>query len=110
MTREKIPAIGRIASLLLLVGAIVVIVAAFIRARKHAPPTGVEKGPPVLAGKENSVTEKYKNFKCEDGGGESLMMAAEENAYYDGRDGGGEGYMKGFGEEEGEKPVVGCDP
>ena len=37
MLREKIPAIGRIGSLLVLIVAIVVIVTAFIRARKQAP-------------------------------------------------------------------------
>src|SRR5215510_6142434 len=84
MIREKIPAIGRIASLLLL-GAIVVIVAAFIRARKHAPPTGVEKGPPVLAGKVTAITENYKYFKSEDGREKFRMLAAKDIAYDDGR-------------------------
>src|SRR5262245_49065882 len=85
MIKEKIPAIGRIASLLLLVGAIVVIVAAFIRARKHAPLTGVEKGPPVLAGKVTSITEDYKWFKSEGGREKFRILAAKDIAYDDGR-------------------------
>ena len=85
MIREKIPAIGRIASLLLLVGAIVVIVAAFIRARKHAPRSSFEKGPPVLAGKVTSITEDYKYFKTENGREKFRILAAKDIAYEDGR-------------------------
>ncbi|HKQ80313.1 MAG TPA: LPS export ABC transporter periplasmic protein LptC [Blastocatellia bacterium] len=85
MIREKIPAIGRIVSLLVLVGAIVVIVTAFIRARKHAPPSSFEKGPPVLAGKVMSITENYKAFKVEDGREKFRIEAAKDIAYDDGR-------------------------
>jgi LPS export ABC transporter protein LptC/lipopolysaccharide transport protein LptA len=85
MIREKIPAIGRIASLLLLVGAIVVIVTAFIRARRQAPPIGFEKGPPVLAGKVTSIIEDYKYVKTEEGREKFRMLAAKDIAYEDGR-------------------------
>ncbi len=86
MIREKIPAIGRIASLLLLVGAIVVIVTAFIRARKHAPPTGFEKGPPVLSGKVKWITEGYKASSTDKDGRETFrMLAAKDIFYEDGR-------------------------
>src|SRR5262249_54787035 len=86
MIKEKIPAIGRIASLLLLTGAIVVIVTAFIRARKHAPPAGFEKGPPVLARTITSIIEGYKYVKTDENGRETLrMLAAKDVAYDDGR-------------------------
>ena len=85
MIREKIPAIGRIVSLLLLVGAIVVIVTAFIRARKNTPPTGIEKGPPVLSGKVSSIIEGYKYIKTEEGREKFRMLAAKDIAYDDGR-------------------------
>ncbi len=85
MFREKIPAIGRIASLLLLVGAIVVIVTAFIRARKQTPMNSFEKGPPVLTGKVLSITEDYKYFKTEDGREKFRIQAAKDIHYDDGR-------------------------
>ena len=109
MIREKIPAIGRIASLLLLVGAIVVIVAAFIRARKHAPPTGVEKGPPVLAGKVTSITENYKYFKSEDGREKFRMLAAKDIAYDDGRHELEKVDLTVFGKEDGKSLRVVAD-
>ncbi|MGE0132493.1 MAG: LPS export ABC transporter periplasmic protein LptC [Blastocatellales bacterium] len=87
MLKEKIPAIGRIVSLLVLIVAIVVIVAAFIRARKHAPPTGIEKGPPVLTGKVTSIIEGYKYFKNDEKTGREKLrlLAAKDIAYEDGR-------------------------
>ncbi len=57
MLREKIPAIGRIGSLLLLIVAVVVIVAAFIRARRQPPQRDFALGPPVLSGKVVSIIE-----------------------------------------------------
>ncbi|MGH9752047.1 MAG: LPS export ABC transporter periplasmic protein LptC [Blastocatellia bacterium] len=87
MIREKIPAIGRIGSLLVLIVAIVVIVAAFIRARKHAPYSGYEEGPPVLSGKVVSIIEGYTYFKSDpETKRETLrILAAKDIAYEDGR-------------------------
>jgi lipopolysaccharide export system protein LptA len=87
MIREKIPAIGRIGSLLVLIVAIVVIVAAFIRARRHAPPTGVEQGPPVLPGKVISILEDYKYVEPDPKTGRKKLqlLAAKDIAYEDGR-------------------------
>ena len=101
MIREKIPAIGRMASLLLLVGAIVVIVTAFIRARRQAPPIGFEKGPPVLAGKVSSIVEGYKYTKSEDGREKFRMLAAKDIAYDDGRHELEKVDLTLFGKEEG---------
>ena len=87
MIREKIPAIGRIGSLLVLIAAVVVIVAAFIRARRQPPFPGIEKGPPVLSGKVVSIIEGYKYVKSDPKTGrETLrMLAAKDVAYEDGR-------------------------
>ncbi len=85
MIKENIPTIGRIASLLLFIGAIVVIVAAFIRARKHAPPPGFEQGPPVLTKKVTSIMDGYKYVKTENGRETLRLLAAKDVAYEDGR-------------------------
>lgn len=87
MLREKIPAIGRIGSLLVLIVAIVVIVTAFIRARRQAPPPGYEQGPPVLPGKVVSVIEGYKYVESDPKTGRKKLqlLAAKDTAYEDGR-------------------------
>src|SRR5262249_95792 len=87
MLREKIPAIGRIASLLLLIVAVVVIVAAFIRARRQPPQGEFAPGPPVLSGKVVSIIEGYKFTQSDPKTGrEKLrMLAAKDVAYEDGR-------------------------
>jgi len=87
MIREKIPAIGRIGSLLVLIVAIVVIVTAFIRARRHAPLPSFEPGPPVLPVKVISIIEGYKFTQSDPKTGrEKLrMLAAKDTAYEDGR-------------------------
>ena len=87
MIREKIPAIGRIGSLLVLIVAIVVIVTAFIRARRHAPLPSFEQGPPVLPVKVVSIIEGYKFTQSDPKTGrEKLrMLAAKDTAYEDGR-------------------------
>src|SRR5215510_8902774 len=87
MLREKIPAIGRIGSLLVLIIAVVVIVAAFIRARRHAPQRDFAPGPPVLSGKVVSIIEGYKYTQSDPKTGrEKLrMLAAKDIAYEDGR-------------------------
>jgi lipopolysaccharide export system protein LptA len=87
MLREKIPAIGRIGSLLVLIIAVVVIVAAFIRARRNAPPPSFDPRPPVLSGKVVSIIEGYKYTQSDPKTGrEKLrMLAAKDVAYEDGR-------------------------
>src|SRR5262245_57072106 len=87
MIREKIPEIGRIGSLLVLIVAVVVIVAAFIRARRHPPLPGFEKGPPVLSGKVVSIIEGYKYVKSDPKTGRETLriLAAKDTAYVDGR-------------------------
>src|SRR5215475_5765643 len=87
MLREKIPAIGRIASLLVLIIAVVVIVAAFIRARRNGSQTSFEPGPPRLSGKVVSIIEGYKYTQSDPKTGrEKLrMLAAKDVAYEDGR-------------------------
>src|SRR5215470_11348245 len=87
MLREKIPAIGRIGSLLVLIIAVVVIVAAFIRARRNPPQNSFESGPPVLSGKVVSIIEGYKyTLSDPKTGREKLrMLAAKDVAYEDGR-------------------------
>jgi len=109
MFKEKIPAIGRIASLLLLVGAIVVIVAAFIRARKHAPPSGFEKGPPVLTGKVTSIIEGYVYTQSEKGREKLRMLAAKDVAYQDGRHELEKVDLTVFGKEQGKNMRVVAD-
>src|SRR5499426_2159211 len=87
MIREKIPAIGRIASLVVLIVAIVVIVAAFIRARRQPPIGGFDPRPPELSGKVVSIIEGYKFVKSDPKTGrETLrMLASKDVAYEDGR-------------------------
>ncbi|HZF39086.1 MAG TPA: LPS export ABC transporter periplasmic protein LptC [Blastocatellia bacterium] len=87
MIREKIPAIGRIGSLLVLIVAIIVIVTAFIRARRQPPFSVIPKGPPVLSGKVVSIIEGYKYTESDPKTGrEKLrMLAAKDTAYEDGR-------------------------
>jgi lipopolysaccharide export system protein LptA len=85
MLKEKIPAIGRIVSLLLLAGVIAVIVTAFIRARKQAPQTGFVKEAPVLKGKVTSIIEGYKYVKTENGRETLRLLAAKDTAYEGGR-------------------------
>src|SRR6266511_3398515 len=87
MLREKIPAIGRIGSLLLLIVAVVVIVAAFIRARRQPPQRDFALGPPVLSGKVVPIIEGYKFTQSDPKTGrEKLrMLAAKDVAYEDGR-------------------------
>jgi lipopolysaccharide export system protein LptA len=87
MIREKIPAIGRIASLLVLIVAIVVIVAAFIRARRQPPIGGFDPRPPELSGKVVSIIEGYKFVKSDPKTGRETLriLAAKDVAYEDGR-------------------------
>ncbi|MGH9767719.1 MAG: LPS export ABC transporter periplasmic protein LptC, partial [Blastocatellia bacterium] len=110
MFKENIPTIGRIASLALLVGAIVVIVTAFMRARKHAPPGGFEKGPPVLSGKVTSITEDYKFVKTDENGRETLrLLAAKDIAYEGGRHELEKVDLTAFGQKQGRSMRVVAD-
>jgi lipopolysaccharide export system protein LptA len=87
MLREKIPAIGRIGSLLVLIVAIVVIVTAFLRARRQQPLPSIPEGPPVLDAKVVSIIEGYKFIQTDPKTGrEKLrMLAAKDTGYDDGR-------------------------
>jgi lipopolysaccharide export system protein LptA len=87
MIREKIPAIGRIGSLLVLIVAIVVIVTAFLRARRQPSLPTIVEGPPQLSGKVVSIIEGYKFIQTDPKTGrEKLrMLAAKDTAYEDGR-------------------------
>jgi LPS export ABC transporter protein LptC/lipopolysaccharide transport protein LptA len=87
MIREKIPAIGRIGSLLVLIVAIVVIVAAFIRARRQQPLPTIEQGPPVLDAKVVSIIEGYKFIQTDPKTGREKLriLAAKDIGYEDGR-------------------------
>ena len=87
MLREKIPAIGRIGSLLVLIVAIVVIVTAFLRARRQQPLPTIVEGPPQLAPKVLSIIEGYKFIQTDPKTGrEKLrMLAAKDIWYEDGR-------------------------
>ncbi|HEX5081077.1 MAG TPA: LPS export ABC transporter periplasmic protein LptC [Blastocatellia bacterium] len=86
MIREKIPAIGRIASLLVLIVAIVVIVTAFIRARKQDPLPSIE-GRPVLDPKVVAITEGYRYTETDPKTKRKKLdlLAAKDIAYEDGR-------------------------
>lgn len=83
--REKLPAIGRALSLLLLIGTIAVIVTAFIRARRQPRPPGPQKAAPVLTGNIIAITEGYKYVSTENGREKYRLLAAKDIAYDDGR-------------------------
>ncbi|MBO0860769.1 MAG: LPS export ABC transporter periplasmic protein LptC [Chloracidobacterium sp.] len=86
MIREKIPAIGRIGSLLVLIVAIVIIVTAFIHARRQPPITVIPKGPSALHPNVLMVTEDYKYTQSDPKTGRDKirMLAAKDIAYDDG--------------------------
>lgn len=83
--REKLPAIGRALSLLLLIGTIVVIVTAFIRARRQPRPPGAHQAAPVLTGNIIAITEGYKYVSTENGREKYRLLAAKDIAYDNGR-------------------------
>jgi lipopolysaccharide export system protein LptA len=87
MLRDKIPVIGRIGSLLLLIVAIVVIVMAFLRARNQAPNADIATGKMELAPKVVSIIEGYKYTETdkETGRKKLELLAAKDIAYEDGR-------------------------
>lgn len=83
--REKLPAIGRALSLVLLVATIAVVVTAFIRARKQPRPPGPLRAEPVLKGNVTSIIEGYKYVKTDNGRETLRLLAAKDTAYSDGR-------------------------
>ena len=86
MLKEKLPAIGRALSLLLLVATIVVIVSAFIRARRRPVPPGPIKSEPRLKANVTSRVEGYERVMMDEHGHEKYRLrAAVETAYDDGR-------------------------
>lgn len=85
MLKEKLPAIGRALSLLLLIGTIAVIVTAFIRARRQPRPPGPVKAEAKLKGNVTSIIEGYERVVMENGREKFRLLAAKDTAYDDGR-------------------------
>ena len=86
MFKEKLPAIGRALSLLLLIMTITVIVMAFLRARKQPTRiTTLENKASKLTKAVISIVENYKSVKSEKGREIWRLMAARDTAYEDGR-------------------------
>ncbi len=85
MLKEKLPAIGRALSLLLLAATIVVIVTAFIRARRQPRPPGPIKAEAKLKGNVTSIVEGYERVVMENGREKFRLLAAKDTAYDDGR-------------------------
>ncbi|MGH9802531.1 MAG: LPS export ABC transporter periplasmic protein LptC, partial [Blastocatellia bacterium] len=86
MLKEKLPAIGRALSLLLLVVTIAIIVSAFIRARRRPVPPGPIKAESKLKGNVTSRVEGYERVVMDDKGREKYRLrAAVDTAYDNGR-------------------------
>ncbi|MEK7830976.1 MAG: LPS export ABC transporter periplasmic protein LptC, partial [Acidobacteriota bacterium] len=86
MLKEKLPAIGRALSLLLLVATIAVVVTAFIRARRRPVPPGPIKAEAKLKANVTSRVEGYERVMLDDHGHEKYRLrAAVDTAYDDGR-------------------------
>ena len=86
MLKEKLPAIGRALSLLLLVATIAIIVSAFIRARRRPVPPGPIKAPAQLKANVTSRVEGYERVMMDEHGHEKYRLrAAVDTAYDDGR-------------------------
>ena len=85
MLKEKLPAVGRVLSLLLLIGTIAVIVTAFIRARRQPRPPGPQRTEATLKGKVTSIVEGYERVVMENGREKFRLLAARDIAYDDGR-------------------------
>lgn len=86
MLREKLLSIGKVLSVLLLLGVVVVIVSAYIRARKANAPAGMVTAKPVLPGKVMTIVEGYKRIETDKNGKESFrLLAAKDIGYEDGR-------------------------
>ncbi len=85
MLREKLPAIGRALSLVLLIGTIAVIVTAFIRARRQPRLPGVGRAESVLKANVTSVFEGSKYVKTDNGRETFRLLTAKDTTYEDGR-------------------------
>lgn len=85
MLKEKLPAIGRALSLLLLIGTIAFIVTAFIRARRQPRPPGPQRTEATLKPKVTSIVEGYERVVMENGREKFRLLAAKDTAYDDGR-------------------------
>ncbi|MGE0883739.1 MAG: LPS export ABC transporter periplasmic protein LptC [Blastocatellales bacterium] len=86
MLKEKLPAIGRALSLLLLICTIAVIVTAFIRARRQTRPPGLTKAEAKLKANVTSRVEGYERVVMDESGREKFrLLAAVDTAYDDGR-------------------------
>ncbi len=86
MLKEKLPAIGRALSLILLVATIAVIVTAFIRARRRPVPPGPVKAEAKLKANVTSRVEGYESVVMDDKGREKYRLrAAVDTAFDDGR-------------------------
>ncbi|MFN0108689.1 MAG: LPS export ABC transporter periplasmic protein LptC [Blastocatellia bacterium] len=86
MLKEKLPAIGRALSLILLVATIAIIVSAFIRARRRPVPPGPVKTESRLKGHITSRIEGYESVMMDEHGHEKYRLrAAVDTAYDDGR-------------------------
>ena len=85
MLKEKLPAIGRALSLILLVATIAVIVMAFIRARRRPVPPGPIKAEARLKANVTSRVEGYESVVMDDKGREKYRLrAAVDTAFDDG--------------------------
>src|SRR5262245_26170406 len=85
MLKEKLPAIGRIISLLILIGTITVIVTAFIRARRQPRLPVTMRSDSTLKAYVSSVMEGYSYVKTENGRRTFQLLAARDTTYEDGR-------------------------
>lgn len=85
MLKEKLPAIGRALSLLLLVATIAVIVTAFIRARRQPRVPGISKAEAKLKGNVTSIIEGYERVVMENGREKFRLLAAKDTAFDNGR-------------------------
>src|SRR5262245_7990749 len=85
MFKEKLPAIGRALSLLLLIMTITVIVMAFLRARMRPQIPDLSPRTPLLTKTVTSVVEGYESVKTEKGREVWRLTAKKDTAYEDGR-------------------------
>jgi lipopolysaccharide export system protein LptA len=105
MVKEKLPAIGKALSLLLLAGTIAVVVTAFIRSYKTNKPPGVVTARPVLPGKVTTIVEGYKHVGTDKNGRETFrLLAAKDTGYDDGRHELEKVDLRAYGEPKGGEP------
>lgn len=83
MLKEKLPAIGRALSLLLLVATIAIIVTAFMRARRRPVPPGPIKAEARLKANVTSRVEGYESVVMDDHGREKYRLRAAVDVAFD---------------------------